>query len=114
MLTLFPTFMAVVITYAVWKPYCKQYAPRSHCSLRVIVFASMIKISLKCISIYAAIVKMQTFSGQKFIGRIRVSYKSILWNFYLCFMMVRVCNEKLFFLFLSINICCGYSKEPSH
>ena len=23
-------------------------------------------------------------------------------------------NEKLFFLFLKQNICCGYSKEPSH
>ena len=23
-------------------------------------------------------------------------------------------NRKLFFLFLNQNICCGYSKEPSH
>ena len=27
---------------------------------------------------------------------------------------MRVHNWKLFFLFLSQNICCGYSKEPSH
>ena len=27
---------------------------------------------------------------------------------------IRVCNRKLFFLFLNQNICCGYSKEPSH
>ena len=27
---------------------------------------------------------------------------------------IRVCNEKLFFLFLNLNICCGYSKELSH
>ena len=27
---------------------------------------------------------------------------------------IRVCNGKLFFLFLSQNICCGYSKELSH
>ena len=26
---------------------------------------------------------------------------------------LRVCNWKLFFLFLNQNICCGYSKEPS-
>ena len=26
---------------------------------------------------------------------------------------IRVCYEKLFFLFLNQNICCGYSKEPS-
>ena len=26
---------------------------------------------------------------------------------------IRVCNWKLFFLFLNQNICCGYSKEPS-
>ena len=26
---------------------------------------------------------------------------------------IRVCNWKLFFLFLKQNICCGYSKEPS-
>ena len=26
---------------------------------------------------------------------------------------IRVCNRKLFFLFLNQNICCGYSKEPS-
>ena len=25
----------------------------------------------------------------------------------------RVCIKKIFFLFLSQNICCGYSKEPS-
>ena len=25
-----------------------------------------------------------------------------------------MCNKKLFFLFLNQNICCGYSKEPSH
>ena len=24
-----------------------------------------------------------------------------------------VCNQKIFFLFLNQNICCGYSKEPS-
>ena len=27
---------------------------------------------------------------------------------------IRVGNGKLFFLFLNQNICCGYSKEPSH
>ena len=27
---------------------------------------------------------------------------------------IRVRNGKLFFLFLNQNICCGYSKEPSH
>ena len=27
---------------------------------------------------------------------------------------LRMCNEKLIFLFLNQNICCGYSKEPSH
>ena len=27
---------------------------------------------------------------------------------------IRVCNGKLFFLFLNQNIYCGYSKEPSH
>ena len=27
---------------------------------------------------------------------------------------IRVRNWKLFFLFLNQNICCGYSKEPSH
>ena len=27
--------------------------------------------------------------------------------------LVRVCNEKLIFLFVNKNICCGYSKEPS-
>ena len=26
---------------------------------------------------------------------------------------VRVCYQKLIFLFLKLNICCGYSKEPS-
>ena len=26
---------------------------------------------------------------------------------------IRVCNWKLFFLFLNQNICCGYSEEPS-
>ena len=26
---------------------------------------------------------------------------------------IRVCNRKLFFLFLNQNICCGYSKEQS-
>ena len=26
---------------------------------------------------------------------------------------LRVCDEKIFFLFLNQNICCGYSKEPS-
>ena len=26
---------------------------------------------------------------------------------------LRVCNRKIFFLFLNQNICCGYSKEPS-
>ena len=25
-----------------------------------------------------------------------------------------LCTEKVFFLFLDQNICCGYSKEPSH
>ena len=25
----------------------------------------------------------------------------------------RVCTKKLIFLFLNLNICCGYSKEPS-
>ena len=29
-------------------------------------------------------------------------------------LQIRVCNGKLFFLFLNQNICCGYSKEPSH
>ena len=28
-------------------------------------------------------------------------------------LQIRVCTGKLFFLFLSQNICCGYSKEPS-
>ena len=27
---------------------------------------------------------------------------------------IRVRNRKLFSLFLNQNICCGYSKEPSH
>ena len=27
---------------------------------------------------------------------------------------IRVRNEKIIFLFLNQNICCGYSKEPSH
>ena len=27
---------------------------------------------------------------------------------------IRVHNEKLFFVFLNQNICCGYSKERSH
>ena len=27
---------------------------------------------------------------------------------------LRVCTKKLIFLFLNQNICCGYSKEPSH
>ena len=26
---------------------------------------------------------------------------------------LRECNENLIFLFLSQNVCCGYSKEPS-
>ena len=26
---------------------------------------------------------------------------------------LRVCNENQIFLFLNLNICCGYSKEPS-
>ena len=26
---------------------------------------------------------------------------------------IRVCNQKLIFLFLNQYICCGYSKEPS-
>ena len=29
-------------------------------------------------------------------------------------LQIRVCNWKLLFLFLNQNICCGYSKEPSH
>ena len=29
-------------------------------------------------------------------------------------LQIRVCAGKLFFLFLNQNICCGYSKEPSH
>ena len=29
-------------------------------------------------------------------------------------LQVRVRNEKLFSLFLNQNICCEYSKEPSH
>ena len=28
--------------------------------------------------------------------------------------MKRVHSRNLFFLFLNQNICCGYSKEPSH
>ena len=28
--------------------------------------------------------------------------------------VIRVCNQKLLFLFLNLNICCGYSKELSH
>ena len=28
-------------------------------------------------------------------------------------LQIRVCNRKLFFLFLNQNICCGCSKEPS-
>ena len=28
-------------------------------------------------------------------------------------LQIRVCNLKLFFLFLNQNTCCGYSKEPS-
>ena len=27
---------------------------------------------------------------------------------------IHVHNQKLIFLFLNQNICCGYSKEPSH
>ena len=29
-------------------------------------------------------------------------------------LQIRVCTRKLFFLLLNQNICCGYSKEPSH
>ena len=29
-------------------------------------------------------------------------------------LQIRVCTRKLFFLILNQNICCGYSKEPSH
>ena len=29
-------------------------------------------------------------------------------------LQIRVRNQKLFFLFLNQNICCGCSKEPSH
>ena len=28
-------------------------------------------------------------------------------------LQIRVHNQKLIFLFLNQNICCGYSKEPS-
>ena len=28
-------------------------------------------------------------------------------------LQLRVCNRKIFFIFLNQNICCGYSKEPS-
>ena len=29
-------------------------------------------------------------------------------------LLIRECNRKIVFLFLSQNICFGYSKEPSH
>ena len=29
-------------------------------------------------------------------------------------LQIRVPNEKLFFLFLNQNVCCGYSKELPH
>ena len=29
-------------------------------------------------------------------------------------LQIRVCIGKLFSLFLIQNVCCGYSKEPSH
>ena len=29
-------------------------------------------------------------------------------------LQIKVCNQKIIFLILNQNICCGYSKEPSH
>ena len=48
-----------------------------------------------------------------------VKYLDILWHFYcpksdtFSGPQIRVCNRKLFYLFLNQNTCCGYSKEPS-
>ena len=39
--------------------------------------------------------------------------QSFVWECSIHRPLVRVCNEKLIFLFLNQNICCRYSKEPS-
>ena len=89
------------------------YERWSDCSI-----GSMIKSSLKCIWICSRHKKQTTFSGQTFIGRLRVKMLSLIWIYTACWRIsaytYKICSRWLFQILRSQIMLIFHVKQKIH